>query len=62
SIRVMMTAMLDVRLAHTRPDILIRPGSRRFQPLDFNRVPEILEAAAPARHEARQRLAEVLAA
>ncbi len=60
SIRVMMTAMLEAKLQHVRPDILIRPRSR-YLPMEFVKMREIMDAAAPSRLETHQRLAELLA-
>jgi NTE family protein len=56
SMRIMMRALLERRLQERRPEVLIRPASSRFGPLDFNRAEEIFEAAAPARDEARAEL------
>jgi NTE family protein len=50
------------KLRHRHPDIYIDAGTSRFQILDFLKIDEILEAAAPAKERLKAQLARVLEA
>lgn len=50
------------KLKSRHPDVYIDAGTSRFQILDFLKVDEILEAAAPAKERLKQQLARVLEA
>jgi NTE family protein len=49
------------RLRTGAPDIVIRPNVGTFRLLDFFAVSAILRAAEPAKVEAKERLAELIA-
>lgn len=59
AMRIMMRTMIEERLDAAEPDVLIRPASAEFGPLDFHRVQEILDAAEPARDETRRAVTEL---
>ena len=50
------------KLKSRHPDVYIDAGTSRFQILDFLKLDEILEAAAPAKERLKQQLARVLQA
>jgi NTE family protein len=56
AIRGMMQAMLETKLEITQPDILIRPRTRRFGPLDFDKCAAILALPDDAAQRTREAL------
>ena len=59
--QILFHSITREKLKLTRPEILIRPKVGQFGTLDFLRMDEILEAAAPAKDELKERLAALLA-
>lgn len=59
--QMLFWALTREKLRSSAPDVLIRPDVGGFAALDFFRIKEILAAAAPAKRELKERLAEWLA-
>ncbi len=54
--------IIKEKLRHRHPDVYIDAGTSRFQILDFLKIEEILEAAAPAKERLKAQLARVIEA
>ncbi len=54
--------IIKEKLRSRHPDVYIDAGTSRFQILDFMKLDEILDAAAPAKERLKQQLARVLEA
>ena len=60
TILVMAQTIIDEKLRHGAPDILLRPNVGVFRTLDFMRVTAILRAADPIKAELREKLSALL--
>ena len=52
----MAQTIIDEKLEHGAPDIMLRPNVGVFRTLDFLRVSAILRAAEPVKAELREKL------
>ncbi len=55
--QITLHSIVEQKLFHAAPDILIRPDVARFAVLDFFKIKEILAAAEPTKEEAKRKLA-----
>jgi NTE family protein len=62
TILVMAQTIIDEKLKHGAPDIVLRPNVGVFRALDFLRASAILRAAEPVKAELREKLKPLLAA
>jgi NTE family protein len=60
TILVVAETIVTEKLAHSAPDIMLRPNVGVFRTLDFLRVGAILRAAEPVKAELRERLKPLL--
>lgn len=61
TILVMAQTIIDEKMKHGAPDIVLRPNVGIFRALDFLRASAILRAAEPVKAELREKLAALLA-
>ncbi len=61
TILVMAQTIIDEKLQHGAPDIILRPNVGVFRTLDFLRVSAILRAAEPIKAELKEKLSALLA-
>lgn len=59
--QIMLHSLVNEKLRHTAPDLLIRPDITRFRVLDFYKVEEILVASASAKDETKRGIEALLA-
>ena len=57
---VMTSAIVNEKLKHDRPDLLLRPHVGAFRALDFFQASAILRAAEPVRQQLKAELALML--
>jgi len=62
TILVMAQTIIDEKMKHGAPDIVLRPNVGVFRALDFLRASAILRASEPVRAELREKLGKLLAA
>lgn len=62
TILVMAQTIIDEKMKHGAPDIVLRPNVGVFRALDFLRASAILRASEPVRAELREKLGTLLAA
>ena len=62
TILVMGQTIIEGKLRHVAPDIVLRPNVGIFRTLDFLRVRAILRASEPVKSELREKLSALLAA
>jgi len=62
TILVMAQTIIDEKMKHGAPDIVLRPNVGVFRALDFLRASAILRASEPVRAELREKLGALLAA
>lgn len=55
--QITLHSIVEQKLFHAAPDILIRPDVARFAVLDFFKIKDILAAAEPTKEETKRRLA-----
>ena len=55
--QITLHSIVEEKLKHAGPDILIRPDVARFAVLDFFKIKDILEAAEPMREVTKRKLA-----
>jgi NTE family protein len=60
TILVMAETIIEEKLRHGGPDIILRPNVGVFRTLDFLRVSAILRAAEPVKAELREKLSQLL--
>ena len=60
TILVMAQTIIDEKLKHGGPDIVLRPNVGVFRALDFLRASAILRAADPVKAELREKLSRLL--
>ena len=60
TILVMAETIIEEKLRHGGPDIILRPNVGVFRTLDFLRVSAILRAAEPVKTELREKLAKLV--
>ena len=60
TVLVMMQAILDEKLKHETPDLLLQPHVGTFRTLDFFQASAILRAAEPIKAEVKEKLAALL--
>ncbi|MEZ5926771.1 MAG: patatin-like phospholipase family protein [Hyphomicrobiaceae bacterium] len=60
--QITLHSIVEEKLLHAAPDILIRPDVTRFAVLDFFKIKDILAAAEPAKEETKRRLDAYLTA
>ena len=60
TILVMAQTIIDEKLKHGAPDIVLRPNVGIFRTLDFLRASAILRAADPVKAELREKLSPLL--
>lgn len=61
TVLVMAQTIIDEKLRHGAPDIVLRPNVGIFRALDFLRASAILRASEPIKAELREKLSRVLA-
>jgi NTE family protein len=62
TINIMGAAIVAAKLAHSAPDVLIRPNVAIFRTLDFHQATAILRAAEAVKTEVKEKLGALLAA
>ena len=62
TVLVMTHSIIDEKLKHGRPDLLLQPDVGAFRVLDFLRASAILRVAEPVKAELKERLSALLAA
>jgi NTE family protein len=61
AVLVMAQTIIDEKIKHGAPDIVLRPNVGIFRALDFLRASAILRAAEPVKAELREKLGKLLA-
>jgi NTE family protein len=61
TVLVMAQTIIDEKIKHGAPDIVLRPNVGIFRALDFLRASAILRAAEPVKAELREKLGKLLA-
>jgi NTE family protein len=61
TVLVMAQTIIDEKIKHGAPDIVLRPNVGIFRALDFLRASAILRAAEPVKAELREQLSRLLA-
>jgi NTE family protein len=60
TVLVMAQTIIDEKIKHGAPDIVLRPNVGIFRTLDFLRASAILRAAEPVKAELREKLTQIL--
>ena len=60
TVLVMANAIIDEKLKHSAPDLMLRPNVGIFRTLDFMQASAILRAAEPVKAEVKEKLAALI--